>query len=348
MEFVEGATLAGWLRKERRSWRAVVAVLRQAGEGLAAAHAAGLVHRDFKPDNVLVGADGRVRVTDFGLARATEALELPAGLSASGTQPLDSSLTETGALVGTPAYMAPEQLAPGGRSGPLSDQFSFCVALYEALDGERPFRANDLQSLRTAVGEGRLREPPPGARVPRWLHRLVLRGLSAEPSQRWPSMRALLADLERGPLLTPARATAALAVAALVGLFAWSARDVCAGVDRSWGALWSDEQRAAVRGAFAALGDPAAAEIFAHVDRSLSTLHAAWSAMRVDACHAAYARHQESETLLELRVLCLDDCRREAEELVRLLDLPPRRPCSTRSTPSMRSRRCPAARPPAR
>src|SRR5262249_52721061 len=150
MELVEGGTLAGWLRDGERSRREVLDVLCQAGEGLSAAHAAGIVHRDFKPENVLLGADGRVKVTDFGLARGSGEPEVEAAGAPEPPASLSVTLTHTGAVVGTPAYMAPEQIA-GGRADARSDQFAFCVALYEALHGERPFAAGDLAELARAI-----------------------------------------------------------------------------------------------------------------------------------------------------------------------------------------------------
>src|SRR5262245_37690244 len=142
MEFVEGPTLAERVRDEEPGWREVLDLYLQAGEGLAAAHVAGIVHRDFKPQNALVGRDGRVRVLDFGLARGTGALpprEAEEGPD-SGAAPglLVTPLTRSGSRMGTPAYMSPEQFE-GLPADELSDQFSFCVALYEALYGERPF-----------------------------------------------------------------------------------------------------------------------------------------------------------------------------------------------------------------
>ena len=172
MEFVKGGTLRSWC-SPRRPWREVLAKYLRAGRGLSFAHASGVVHRDFKPDNVLVGDDGRVRVTDFGLARALE--EEPSSLRsvATDSNPFDATLTRTGALVGTPAYMAPEQLN-GAPASPLSDMFSFCVALYEGLYDERPFGGNNLAALRASAASGAVREAPPGARVPRSVRRVLL------------------------------------------------------------------------------------------------------------------------------------------------------------------------------
>ncbi|MCA9707502.1 MAG: serine/threonine protein kinase, partial [Myxococcales bacterium] len=174
MELVEGGSVRDWLREApggRHPWREVLRVFIQAAEGLAAAHAVELVHRDFKPDNILLGEDGRVRVADFGLARAATdepdpAVRMPSSLVRSPS--VTDRLTQTGAAVGTPAYMAPEQLG-GEEVDHRGDQFSFCVALYEALYGERPYPTRSLADLVDATAEGRIRPPPSGHDVPGWV-----------------------------------------------------------------------------------------------------------------------------------------------------------------------------------
>jgi serine/threonine protein kinase len=210
MEHVVGGTLRDAVQK-RSAWREKLDLYLQAGEGLAAAHAAGLVHRDFKPDNVLLGPDGRPRVCDFGLARllhaddatATEAAIEPAAVGStppdlSSDQALAATLTRTGAFMGTPGYMAPEQL----RSEPAderSDIFAFCVALYEALYGRRPFGGANIFELFENVLAERILEPPATTDVPRWIFVCLTRGLKRNPNDRYPSMHALLADLRSEP-----------------------------------------------------------------------------------------------------------------------------------------------------
>jgi predicted Ser/Thr protein kinase len=205
MELILGDTLADWLRSEKRRSVEIVAAFLAAGRGLAAAHAAGIVHRDFKPHNVLRSRAGRIVVTDFGLAREAQA-DLPAHPEAAlplSTRPMAfpdstpsslSGITVTGSLLGTPAYMAPEQWG-GGVVTPATDQFAYCVALWEALAGERPYRGPTLDELRAqaALGPGAL----DASKIPRRLRAILRRGLDPDPAERWPNMDALLAQIVR-------------------------------------------------------------------------------------------------------------------------------------------------------
>ncbi len=201
MEHVAGTTLARWQRG--RGWKDVVSVYVRAGRGLAAAHEVGLVHRDFKPDNVLIGNDGRVRVTDFGLVAATDAMHaegrsIPPDAGA-------SSLTQTGALLGTPRYMAPEQ-HEGTTVDARADQFGFCVALFEALYHCPPFGGTTYAELASSVISGQL-VPLPASDVPVAVRDAVVRGLRRDRDERFPSLRDLLAVLEAS-IATPAPAQA--------------------------------------------------------------------------------------------------------------------------------------------
>jgi serine/threonine protein kinase len=194
MEYVEGQSLRHWLETPR-SLMAILEVYVAAGEGLAAAHRAALIHRDFKPDNVLVGTDGRPRILDFGLARGPEsqASARPPAFADS-AEATATSLSRHGVLLGTPAYMAPEQHL-GERADARSDQFGFCVALYQALYQALPFPTDDLRSLSLAIVSGKLTPPPIVPGLPDRLRRLVLRGLRVDPDLRYPNMDTLLAEL---------------------------------------------------------------------------------------------------------------------------------------------------------
>jgi tetratricopeptide (TPR) repeat protein len=221
MEVVEGGTLKSWLDVPGRSWREVVDVLCSAGEGLAAVHAAGLVHRDFKPDNVLVGRDGRARITDFGLARsicARRTAVAPGSAEvghASDPGMRTESTSHTSRFAGTPGYAALEQWEHGTADA-RSDLFSFCVTFYQALYGRRPFAGKTVAELYAAMARGAITAGPPEVRVPQWLRRLIVRGLSADPTQRPPSVRVLLDDIQRRVRRRRARIVATV-VAVMLG-----------------------------------------------------------------------------------------------------------------------------------
>jgi len=224
MELIQGETLAVWLRSRKRPATVIIDAFLAAGRGLATAHAAGIVHRDFKPHNVLRGRDGRIAVTDFGLARQADggvsaALDAampdgtPTGMNAASSL---AGITVTGSLLGTPAYMAPEQWS-GGAITPATDQFAYCIALWEALAGERPYQAETFEELRLQIARG------PAAleasRIPRRVRRILRRGLDPAPGRRWPSMDALLGQLARAkrrPRVAFAIAGGMLAAAAVL------------------------------------------------------------------------------------------------------------------------------------
>jgi serine/threonine protein kinase len=211
MEYIEGKTLREWRLSATRSWQEILKVYIDAGRGLAAAHAAGLLHRDFKPDNAMLAADGRVRVLDFGLSRLSQSDEMTQTASSSG-RILEMHVTGVGALIGTPAYMSPEQ-HEREEVDARSDQFSFCVALWEALYGSRPFAGESGAGRGGEHAQGRggaaagedegAGVGPAGARA----------RAAIEPSLRWPAMEPLLAVLSRDPGRARRRWAAALAAA---------------------------------------------------------------------------------------------------------------------------------------
>ena len=352
MEFVDGNTVGYWLQATRRSVRDVLNVFLAAGRGLAAAHEAGLVHRDFKPDNVMLTRDGQVRVMDFGLARATtkeddqppsesptirglptpapaagprdaedmlETRNLAAGKASAGPATgkyMQVNLTQAGAVIGTPAYMAPEQFS-GERIDERSDQFSFCVALYEALYGQRPFAGKDPTALMANVLRGAITPAPPKSRVPAWLRRVLLRGLSVSPEARYPSMAALLTALQSDPAvrrnkwLTAAFLTAIVAAGALTAHRLGRAHvPMCLGGEARLEGIWEangidSPRKQKIHQAFARTGKRYAEQAFAGAARLLDQYVGRWVDLYTDACTATHVRGDQSADVLDLRMACL-------------------------------------------
>ena len=348
MEFVEGRTVSGWLHTATRSRREIMQIYLAAGRGLAAAHAAGLVHRDFKPDNVMVTNDGQVRVMDFGLARqmgepaaeakpslpvsgevgptidSTADLDATADLGSDAVRNISSSsgkylsvkLTQTGAMLGTPAYMAPEQFAVRPTDA-RTDQFSFCVALYEALYGGRPFEGETFLALMTSVTAGMVSDAPAKSKVPGWIRRVLLRGLQKDPERRYPSMSALLAALQTDPTVRARRLVAVIATLAFLTASAVAARRVvgtqramCRGGTEHLAGLWEpagapSTRKAAIHQAFVATGKSYAEAAFRGAARLLDDYVDRWLRMYGDACEATHVRGEQSAEVLDLRMSCL-------------------------------------------
>ncbi len=354
MEFVDGHTLTYWLHAAARRWREIVDVFVSAGRGLAAAHAADLVHRDFKGENVMITGTGQVRVMDFGLARQApnrkagnsvpslatlaqldtnatievahqracdvgERLDgraLP--LTPRGTGSFEAAVTETGLLVGTPAYMAPEQFR-GQIADAQSDQFSFCVALYEALFGQRPFAGTTMSELADNVIHGRVRPAPPSRRVPSWVRRALLRGLAVDSSQRWPSMDALLNALAHNPnargwwsALGGVVVASATAAALAVGM-APAPPSICQVRADRFAGIWEragdgrPTRRAAIAASMASADTRRAHDSFANLSRLFDDYVGRWSRMYTDTCEATNVRGEQSHEVLDLKMSCLRD-----------------------------------------
>jgi eukaryotic-like serine/threonine-protein kinase len=366
MEFVDGATVTYWVQSQKRTWQEIVRVFTAAGRGLQAAHDKELVHRDFKPDNVMVGRDGRVRVMDFGLARQVsdkpDKTDRPAPLSTttprSGSAAVltdeqvgatvvinnnndaapssdtmvtthsgafDTQLTRTGAMMGTPAYMAPEQFL-GAATDARTDQFSFCVALYEALYGERPFGGNSMFALTANVLQGTVKDAPENNKVPPWLRRVVLRGLRPNADERYPSMKALLDALDKNPAVANRRraaTVAAMLVPLIVGLAVRqslaSHQNVCGGGSERLAGVWEpavqgghespreSPTQGRIHAAFLATKKAYAADVYASVKRILGGYAQGWSSMYREACEATQVRGEQSAEVLDLRMSCLQE-----------------------------------------
>jgi eukaryotic-like serine/threonine-protein kinase len=333
MELVDGMDLRRWLAAGPHTWREVLAVFEPAGRGLLAAHRAGLVHRDFKPANVLLGKGGEVKVVDFGLAR-----QLGTGLDTSELRALerrlavdsatggwDEDLTGSGTLVGTPAYMAPEQHTRQELDA-RSDQFSYCVALYEALFTKRPFEGDGRMALAVQTNRGDVQPPPRGHAVPAHLVRAVLRGLRPKPAERFVSMVELLAELAYDPGRRRRRIGAGVAAALLlaVGTYGYvrtpsEAAPRCAADESALAGVWDDAQRDALSQAFAKSDLPYASDTARFVSGRLD----AWGQRFIDAhreaCEATHVAHTQPESLLELRRLCLARQRKDLAAVTRLL-----------------------------
>lgn len=299
MELVEGTTLRAVIGRGL-GWQAMLAITVAAGRGLAAAHAAKLIHRDYKPENVLCADDGRVVVSDFGLARIDERPDSLPGTT-------DGTVTT---LAGTPAYMAPELLS-GSVATIASDQFSFCVTTYEALYGERPFAGKTLDDLRASIATGVPRPAPARRGVPGRIRAALVRGLHRDPARRWPSMEALLAELtaaarpRRTRLLLAAGATAAV-LAGGVAFAALRTRTPSCELEAGPGP-WD---RSAIEVALAGRGELAAGFL-----TGLDAYWGRWNGVRREACEATHVRHELSERVLDGRNGCLDRARRELSEL---------------------------------
>jgi eukaryotic-like serine/threonine-protein kinase len=334
MEYIHGRTLRAWCAKEKPGWRAVLHVFRAAGQGLAAAHRVGLVHRDFKPDNVLVSAayDGRgdatgyVRVMDFGLARAMDdrrSSEI-GRVSKDGSVDLVSgsfslALTQVGTVLGTPAYMAPEQHRGEGVDA-KSDQYALCVALFEALWGTRPFVGESLQQLARAKELGELRTPSAnGPSVPRWVRRIVVRGLASDPAARWPSVEALVSALGRDPSRVRGWwLGAALVIGAVSAAVALMGNDdeLCAGASQQLEDLWNAEQRADLEKVLVSTEVSHAVETAVRVGEALDDYAAQWIEAHTDACEAARKRGEQSHAVMDARMRCLQTRRRDLSALI--------------------------------
>ena len=318
MELIVGRTLGQWLQSASRPWPAIVDRFVAAGRGLAAAHEVGIIHRDFKPSNVVVGAQ-RVVVVDFGLARpGGDTDQNDAGSSRT---VFDVNLTLTGERIGTLRYMAPEQHL-GGALSPQTDQFAFAVTLWEALYGISPFSGKNSAEILRAMRQGPAL--PLGHKVPERLRAALTRALAVEPGHRWPSLEGLIAALERsravrGRSLALAAVAVGLMGAAFVGGRQQATAPPCDAGAGLAADVWTPLARARIQTAFRATGSPYADETYRRIDATMQAKLDGWARAHRETCEATHVRHEQSETLLDLRMRCLGEARTEIENLVTAL-----------------------------
>jgi len=327
MELVDGLTLRDWLREARPTWRQIVDVFVQVSRGLVAAHEAGLIHRDIKPSNILVDRKGRVRVVDFGVARAVQVSQDSDEQPAEGTTTTSdddddtrksafaADLTKVGSAVGTPAYMAPEQRK--GHTDERTDQFSLCMTLYEALYGRRPTREQVRAGVKVARAE---------SKAPRWLRTLIERGLRYEPNERFPSMPALLDELDRSQSRWPLVGASVIVAAGIVAAVMYTTNDskqpastVCnSGTEKLQG-IWDEPTRATLQATFSRADKVSGAASWVSVKRRLSGYTGDWVRMHRESCEATNVRGEQSPQLLDARTVCLSRRLEEVRALVSLL-----------------------------
>ena len=334
MEFVRGQTITQWLAATKPGWRAILGVFDHAGRGLAAAHEANITHRDFKPANVLIGEDERVKVLDFGLAKSESGnlstdSDDARGEPGSGQDIMqvvqstgDMKLTMAGRIVGTPAYMAPEQRR-GRPTGPPTDQFSFAVALYEALYGRLPYRS---ETHSRDAARGRVIDPPNDTEVPAWVFRALRRALAPQPSDRYPTMTALLDALRSDPARRRRKiaqwslGTMVLGgITSMVVLAVQEDDALCNGAEARLEGVWDPQRRAVVD---ASLRNTATAYAAYTADRVLEGVDAytkTWVTARTAVCEATWVHGEQSEATLDVRMRCLDQRHGELRALIDVL-----------------------------
>ncbi|MGH1343672.1 MAG: tetratricopeptide repeat protein [Nannocystales bacterium] len=310
MELVDGRDLERWIDENTaRPWRVTLGVFLDAGRGLAAAHARGILHRDFKPANVLIGHDDWVRVSDFGLATllsSDDKLTVSRSEDESSSSTGEASKTLEGGMVGTPYYMAPEQL--DGNATVRSDIYAFCLALHDALYGVRAFEADSLLELATLKSTQPPSDPGNTRAVPTLVRSAIERGLQPDPGERWPSMDALLAELQQA--LSPPTRSAVPWLLGLGGIAAGAAflvqstPEPCTGAAEALEPTWNSARRAAVATGIAESTSPIAAETTTRLEPKLDAFANAWTQSHSRVCEATQ-RGEQSTVLLDQRMSCL-------------------------------------------
>ena len=334
MEYVEGKTLREWIKQDAPTQQEMLEVLLAAGRGLKAAHQEGIVHRDFKPENLIVGNSGQVKVLDFGLARAAGFESLPVETRQSQSQTdsqssdrfLSQPLTQIGTLIGTAAYMAPEHFL-FQELDEKTDQFSYCLTLFEALYGKRPFTGDTRQALEDNVTQARI-EFPQAVSIPDWIQRIVLKGLSVEKQDRYPSMIQLLEALESDPEAAKAARRkkqlwlVLILILAILPFGFWylffHAGALCTGAQMKLAGIWNVERKRIVAQSFAKTGLYYSNDSYERVEKRFEDYLRKWKKEYTKTCETTRVRGEQSEEVMDLKMGCLDRYLKNAQALIRV------------------------------
>ncbi len=337
MEYIEGQTLRQWCETQHRTWRDILSHYIEAAHGLAAAHAAGLVHRDFKPENVLIDKNGHARVLDFGLARQvaertkSHAFQSLDTLVAREQDAMEGHLTRPGALAGTPVYMAPEQLLEG-LADEKSDQYSFCVSLYESIYGQRPFGGDTIAELIYNATNNFVDPRPPRSAAPKRLGRALAKGLAKAPTQRFASMKDLIMRLEHIQYGRAYRSALVATMATLVALasgYAYYLRtlpqndpyaNICTSSANALQGLWDESRKMRLKQAMERTGAPFAKDAWSRVLDELNVYTDSWVRMHTETCRATHIYGTQSDALLDLRMACFQGRLEDLRALVDVLE----------------------------
>ncbi len=318
MEHIDGNNLTQWKQKEKPNKNEILNVLLAAGEGLAAAHRVGIIHLDFKPSNVIIGHDGKIKVADFGLARATDRDEKPTQHCFDSVDKCDNllsdKLTQTGYAIGTPAYMAPEQ-GKHEKLGTWTDQFSFCLVAWEMLCGERPYPVDSIKFWKnmTSPSADMKTKYIGEKKIPTWLKKNLLKGLAFHPQDRFASMLDLLKQMRKSPAKALQHSLTLLLIMILVGMGVYGLSlsimyraKLCRDGTSKAAIVWNERTKNTIEASFVSSGHHRAVETYQRVAEILDDWSLQWAGAYTDACNATHKEGSQSEEVLDRRMRCLD------------------------------------------